>query len=185
MRFTVAWSEVLSQNVVLRFVILCLSLSVIGLSVLAAKLVLREPLIIERACLSTALEKTSPDHTEDEISNFVKEALPQRFDTDAFPHDGFLSNEESQFREQEQKTMKEKEMRQRILINKVEKISGAEVIVNCDRILSVGAVRSALSFPLRLILSSVSRTRGNPYGLRLQQVKPFEKTETGEKKNEK
>ncbi len=78
-----------------------------------------------------------------------------------------------------------KEMKQRILVNRIEKISGADVIIDADRILSIGPVRSALPFPLRLTLSSATRSRGNPYGLRLMQVKPLDKSQGDEKKNEK
>ena len=185
MRFTVAWSTVLSQNIVLRFTILCLSISLIGLLVCLTKLAVRDPIVIERACFSQALDKASTDRTENEISTFIKEALAQRFDTGSSLRDGFLSQEEVQFREQEQKSFKEKEMKQRILVNRIEKISGADVIIDADRLLSIGPVRSALPFPLRLTLSSATRSRGNPYGLRLMQVKPLDKPQEGEKKNEK
>lgn len=185
MRFTEAWSKVLSQNVVLRFVILCLSVTVIGLLVVLTKVSLRDPIVIERACASQTLEPVSTDRTRAEISAFIRESLAQRFDTNSVPLDGFLSQEEMQFREQEQRGLKEKEMKQRILINQVEKISGAEITVDADRILSIGPVRSALPFSLKLTVSSIVRSRGNPYGLKLVQVKPLEKAQDGERKNEK
>lgn len=181
MRFTVAWSKVLSQNIALRFTILCLSATVIGLLVVLTKLSLRDPIVIERACFSQTLDPASTDRTQAEISTFIKEALAQRFDTNAVLQDGFVSMEEAQFREQEQRGLKEKEMKQRVLVNQVEKISGADVMIDADRIISVGPVRSALPFALRLTISSIPRSRGNPYGLKLIQVKPRE----GEKKNEK
>lgn len=181
MRFTVAWSKVLSQNIALRFTILCLSATVIGLLVVLTKLSLRDPIVIERACFSQTLDPASTDRTQAEISTFIKEALAQRFDTNAVLQDGFVSMEEAQFREQEQRSLKEKEMKQRVLVNQVEKISGADVMIDADRIISVGPVRSALPFALRLTISSIPRSRGNPYGLKLIQVKPRE----GEKKNEK
>jgi len=185
MKFTVAWSKVLSQNVALRFTILCLSVSVIGLLVVLAKLSLRDPIVIERACFSQTLEPASTDRTQAEISAFIKEALVQRFDTNAVLQEGFVSAEEAQFREQEQRGLKDKEMKQRVLVNQIDKISGADIIVDADRIISVGPVRSALPFALRLTVSSISRSRGNPYGLRLIQVKALEKPQEGEKKNEK
>src|SRR4051812_14619569 len=105
MRFNVAWSDVLSQNVTLRFVIFCLSATVIGLLAITTKVALREPILIERACFSRALDRASTDRTEMEISAFVKDALAQRFDTDTTPQDGFLSAEETAFREEEQKAL--------------------------------------------------------------------------------
>lgn len=185
MRFTEAWSKVLSQNVALRFTILCLSVSVIGLLVVLTKLSLRDPIVIERACISQALDPASTDRTQAEISAFIKEALAQRFDTTSALQDGFLSVEEAQFREQEQQGLKEKEMKQRVLVNQVEKVSGADITVDADRLISVGPVRSALPFALRLTVSSIPRSRGNPYGLKLIQVKPMEKLQDGERKNEK
>lgn len=182
MRFTVAWSKALSQNVALRFSILCLSVTVIGLLVIITKLTVREPIIIERACFSQAIDKAGTERTESEISAFIKEALSQRFDSDSSPQGDLLSVAEVQFREQEQRAFKEKEMKQRVFVNHIEKISGGDINVDADRLFTVGPVRSALPFPLRLSISSVTRSRGNPYGLRIITVKPIDKSQEVDRK---
>lgn len=181
MKFNVAWSETLSQNVILRITILCLSGALVALLVALAKVSLKEPVIIERACFSSALEKASGERTETEISSFLKEALARRFDTEVGGDTLLLSEEEIGFRNQEQRDLKEKGIHQRIIFNRVQKIDGTQVAVDCDRLISVGPVRSAFAFPLSVTIGSIQRSEANPYGLRLIRVKPLD----SEKKNEK
>lgn len=181
MKFNVAWSETLTQNVVLRITILCLSATVVALLVALVKLSLKEPVLIERACFTSALEKASGERTAAEIGSFLKEALSRRFDTDVAGEALVLSAEEAGYREQEQKDLKEKGIHQRLIFNGVQKIDGTQATVDCDRLISVGQVRSAFAFPLSVTIGSVTRSGLNPYGLRLIRVKPLE----SEKKNEK
>lgn len=187
MRFTVAWSEVVTQNTVLRIAILSMSVSLIGLLVALTKIATREPLVIERACFSSVAAIGSAERSESEVLSFLREAIASRFDSDAVPQDGFISMDERQFREQEQRGFREKEIKQRVLVNRIDTIKGgpgkdalpeftAEFTVDADRILTIGTVRSALPFPLRVTISSVTRSRGNPYGLRLIQVKSQEQS---------
>jgi hypothetical protein len=174
MKFNIAWSQVISQNLILRLALFSESIVIIGLLVATIKASLKEPLIIERGCFSQAVEKSNPDRGELEIKTFLKEALHQRFDSDGAVQDGFLSKEESNFREEEQKELLSKEIKQRLILNQVIKINGNEVTVDSDRLISVGTVRSAFPFPLILIISTVNRSQGNPYGLKLMQVKPLQ-----------
>lgn len=180
MKFNVAWSETLTQNVVLRIVILCLSATTIALLVALVNLSLKEPLLIERACFTSVTQKAAGERTEAEIGSFLKEALSRRFDTNAMGETLVLSGEEASFRDQEQKDLKEKGILQRVILNKVQKIDGTQVTVDCDRLVSVGPVRSAFAFPLHVTIGSVTRSEANPYGLRLIRVKAGE----SEKKSE-
>lgn len=180
MKFTVAWSEVLTQNIALRVTVLALSGCLVALLVVLVKVSLKDPLIIERGCYTATLEKASSERTEKEITAFLMEALKARFDTDV-GETLALSEEEARFREQEQKDFKEKGIHQRLIFNGVKKIEGTEISVDADRLISVGPVRSAFAFPLLVTIGSVKRTDVNPYGLRLMQVKPIQ----DEKKNEK
>lgn len=180
MKFTLAWAEVLTQNIALRVAVLALSGCLIAVLVVLVKVSLKEPLIIERACHTSTLESSSPERTEKEIAAFIVQALKARFDTGA-DDSVILSEEEARYREQEQKDLNGKGIHQRIVFNSVKEIAGTQVTVDADRLISVGPVRSAFSFPLLVTIGSVKRTENNPYGLRLIQVKPLQEGKKDEK----
>lgn len=180
MRFITAWADVNAENVVLKSVVGLLSICCLVFAVTAAKLALKTPLIVERACYSKVLTAASSERTTAEIEAFVREAIMQRFDSNAVVIAGFLSAEEEGFRKQEQETLKSRSIVQCIIFNSA-KIEGNQVEVNADRLLSVGEVRSAFSFPLTLVLSTEDRTEANPYGLRLLRTSTIE-SKKGEKR---
>ncbi|MGK5085734.1 hypothetical protein WDW37_20790 [Bdellovibrionota bacterium FG-1] len=168
MRFTVAWAHVISENLALKIALGCLSLVLVGLSITVVSLSTRKPLLIERACFSRAIAIASGERSPSEIEVFVREAVAMRFDSMAQVKPGFLSADEERYRGQEQLDLKKHDLSERILVNAVE-IHGEKITVDSDRLFSVGAVRSALPFPLTLTLGSVGRSEGNPYGLILLQ----------------
>jgi hypothetical protein len=169
MRFTVAWANVISENLALKFVAASLVVVIFSLSIVVVRLAGRKPLIVERACHSRALSIADVDRTPAEIEAFVREALLVRFDTNAQVKPGYLSLEEEKFRTQEQLELKKREIVQRIIVNSVV-VNGQTVSVNSDRLFAVGAVRSVLPFPLVLNIGTVTRSETNPYGLTLLQV---------------
>jgi hypothetical protein len=170
MRFTTAWAETIAQNATYKIVALCLSTCCLVLAIMTVKLAMKEPLIIERACYSRVLSPVSDDRSQTEVEAFVKEALRQRFDSDAAVVPGFLSQEEEGARRQEQENFRARSISQKVILHAPPKIEGDHVSVETDRLLSVAEVRSAFVFPLNLTLMPVERTEANPYGLRLEQV---------------
>jgi hypothetical protein len=72
-------------------------------------------------------------------------------------------------------------MRQRVLVNAVTK-NGDSLIVDADRIISVGSIRSAFPFPLIANISIVTRSQSNPYGLVLVRALPQNLGGTNDKK---
>jgi hypothetical protein len=168
-KFTTAWAEVLTQNSILKFVTAILAFCLLAMSICSIKLALRDALIIERACYSRSLTVASTQRTEGEVEAFVREALGQRFDTDAVLVPGMMSTEEENFRKQEQEGLKSSRMTQRIIVNKVTSDKDG-VTVDADRLIAVGSVRSAFVFPLSLALSSTTRNDSDPYGLVLVRV---------------
>jgi hypothetical protein len=173
MKFTTAWADVAAKNVTLKIAVILLSLSTMILGVASAKLSLRDPLIIERSCFSKALSVASNQHTSQEIEAFVREALAQRFNsesTEVF----LLSSDEQTNRTQEEKEMNTRGMKQRLIVNSV-KADGNTVQVDADRLISVGQIRSALPFPLTVIITTASRSQSNPYGLLALKVSPLKK----------
>jgi hypothetical protein len=169
MKFTEAWADVASKNTALKFVILILALCCIAFAVTTTRLALKEPLVIERACVSKAAIKGSPDRSASEVETFVNEAITRRFNSDAVTSDGYLSPEEDAGRKKDQQTLAAQGMRQKILVNSV-KIDGNQISIDSDRVISVGSVRSALSFPLTATIATVPRSESNPYGLMLVNV---------------
>ena len=119
MKFTVAWAKIVSENHALKFVILCLSLTTATFGFASLKLALRDPLVIERSCLTKAATIQDGKRTQTEVEGFLGQALSQRFDTDANVHDGILSDEEAALREKEQKELAARKLSQRIVLNKV------------------------------------------------------------------
>lgn len=172
MRFNVAWSETLDQNTVLRFTVLILAVCLLGLLVALTKIILKEPIVIERACYSNSIAIAPTKHTEQEIKAFIKEAISQRFDSHVEQND-YLSLEQRLLRETERKELTEKNIEQRVIVN-VKKIEGSQITVDADRLIAVGAVRSVLKFPLVVTIATVSRSNGNPYGLLVTEVKNVE-----------
>jgi hypothetical protein len=169
MRFTVAWANVISENLALKSALACLTLVLIALSFVVLKLSVRKPLVVERACYSRVLATVDSERTPAEIETFVREALATRFDTNIQTKPGFLSQDEEMFRVQEQQDLKKRDISQRILVNSVT-TSGEKVAVDSDRLFTVGTVRSALPFPLVLTLGTIARSEWNPYGLTIIQV---------------
>ena len=169
MRFTTAWSTTAVQNTILRFVILTLGLLVLTFGLGLVKVSERDPLIIERACFNHALKSTSNDRTNDEIEEFVKLALEQRFNSDGIVLSDYLSTEEQGFREQEQKELATRQITQKIVVHHV-KPEGAQASVDADRLVSVSQIRSAFAFPLKITLGSIRRSESNPYGLQIIKI---------------
>ena len=69
----------------------------------------------------------------------------------------------------EQDELSKKGVVQRVFVNNI-KIDASNAVIDADRVLSVGKVRSALVFPLKVVIGSTSRTESNPYGLILRKV---------------
>lgn len=169
MRYTTAWSNVLSQNLTLRFAVLILGLTTTALAYSAARMSFRPPLIIERGCFSKTVNSGSTEVAPDEMEAFVREAIKQRFDSQAKLFGDFLSNEEMGFRVQEQREFTTRSIGQKVLVNSL-RVEGNKVFVESDRLISIGTIRSAFPFNVQLTLSSQSRTYDNPYGLTVLKV---------------
>ncbi|MBI4403625.1 MAG: hypothetical protein HY537_05665 [Deltaproteobacteria bacterium] len=181
MKFTSAFANVLSQNMTLRAAVALLSLCSLFFCISTIRLAVRDPIVIERTCYSKALEPVDPKHTSTEIEAFIRGSVPSRFDSNSNAAQ-FLSTDELMFRNKEQDELLKKEMTQKVVVNSI-KLDGARFIVDTDRIISIGKVRTALAFPLIVELSSTTRSEINPYGLVLKRVSQF--SEEGNKNEKK
>ena len=164
MRFTEFWAELLSQNNALKWGLVSVSILSITLATGLISMATKEPLIIERGCFDKALNPVSAKQTDEEVERFVRVALAKRFDTDAQDAQVFLAADEYATRQKEVEDFSKKGMSQRVIVNTV-KVGEKSVVVDADRIISIGKIRSALPLPLILKLKTTDRSNGNPYGL--------------------
>lgn len=176
MRFSTAWAKVAAQNVTLKIATLVLSVTSVVQLLVIGSLASRDLPVVERGCYSRASQAKITDPTKDEIKSFLLEALPMRFDSDAYVKDGFLSIEESVARDKEQTTLKQRQITQRVVVSDV-KVDGKNIVATADRLFSVGAIKSALAFNLNVTIQQTNRTEANPYGLVLRAVSQIEAKE--------
>lgn len=180
MKFSVAWASIATQNVLLKWGVVSLALTTLCLTFSSVKLALRDPLIIERTCYSSIQSLGQAKHTKTEITSFLREAISLRFDSDQISNSVFLSKAAKSLRVQEQKELKRRSLRQKIIVNSIE-IKDEQILIDADRLISVNDVRSAFKFPLKVEIRKTTRSKENPYGLVLNQVELIKSKE--DKKN--
>jgi hypothetical protein len=178
MKFTAAWANLAKENRILKISALTTSLGCVGLAIAVVTLIMKPPLVIERECASVVAKLAPSDqHSDVEIRNFLALALSERFDTEDVREFILLSEPEKLRRQKEQDELKLRGLIQKIVprlsavqIATGKDSNGLSFIVNADRILAVGTIRSAFLFPLKVQLISVDRTSSNPAGLLIQSV---------------
>jgi hypothetical protein len=174
MKFTVAWSKVVNENATLKGAILSLSCISVFFGFASLKLALKEPIVVERGCYSKVLSKADSKRSNLEIEAFLKEALSQRFDSNVQPRDGYVSDDELGLRTKEQKEFQSRKILQKVILNTID-VEGSSAVVDLDRVISVGDIRSAFKFPIKVSFESIARSEGNPYGLVVSEIKVLEK----------
>lgn len=176
MRFSQAWSHIATQNNVLRIATLFVCATSFIAILLLIKLAMKEPLIIERSCFNSALESKNINQTPQETENFIREALNQRLNSDALLNSDYFSLDELRSRENELLEFKKRDIKQKIFVNSIQSKNG-NYIVDIDRLLVAGTIRSAFQVSLLVSISQTPRSNSNPYGLvviKIQQNKPEE-----------
>jgi hypothetical protein len=181
MRFTKAWADVASENLVLKFVIVGLIGATVSLAFALTTYALKEPLLIERSKITKILRPVSAEHTETDITGFLKMTLSQRFHQSEEINENYFAKGEVLNKAKELKEMDSKGVDQKILVNHIE-ISEGVAEVDADRILMLGNIKSIMPFPLTVKIASVDRSKLNPYGLKTVEVTRVKKKED---KNEK
>lgn len=169
MKFSHAWATTAKENLSLKIACVLLSISTTAFCLLSLKLSLKQPMIIERGDESEVAKVVNSEHTQKEIKAFLKKALEHRFNTKQKPSVLFLSFEEMMARDKEQTELADKKIKQNIIIEEIN-FNDKQILVNADRVFSVGEVRSAFTFPLTVEIESTDRSIDNPYGLLLQKV---------------
>lgn len=173
MKFHAAWDSLEKENRNLKILTIALCTLAIFLTVAVTSTATKEPVIVERGCYSK-MAKTAEDAkpTEEEITAFVEKALGARFNTRPDNLE-YLAFKQRGFRDKEQIELSKQNMAQKVIVSDV-KITKEVILVNADRFISIGKIRSVLRFPLKVIIESTDRTDSNPYGLLLSDVNPIE-----------
>lgn len=172
MRFPAAWSEIASENSTLKIVIIALSVGVVSLATVTARLALKEPVVIERGGVVRVAERGTDKVSELEIKMFLKEVIPQRFNTVDLPKTAYFDPSQLKARKIEQDELKKKNMRQTLLISSIE-IKGDVINIEADRLIAVEKIRSAFIVSFDVAVAQTQRSAENPYGLVLVKALPI------------
>ncbi len=175
MKFTEVWASTLYANSILKISTAVLGLVVLILTFALIRLGLKDPIIVERACFSSVASPVKTPHTQAEIESLAKLALEHRFNSDTVDNASFISSSELLNRNKEQEELKSKNITQKILVNSL-KVEGTKVVVEADRFLASGKIKSVIPLPLQVELIENNRTQSNPYGLLLVKVNPIKET---------
>jgi hypothetical protein len=176
MRFTEAWAGVAQENVVLKFTVAGLVLTNVVTAFVLTTFALKQPLVIERGGSTKSVKLSDSTATKEEIENFIRQALSQRFDSDAPIDENLFVAGEVKNRLAETKEIGSRNIKQRVIVNAVNVSSGA-IAVDADRIIIAGEVKTILPFPLRVMIAAVDRSVANPYGLKVAEITKVEKKE--------
>ena len=177
MKFSSGIDALSQENKFLRF----LSMGFLGLiAVLIGVVVVlfdKVPLIVERSSHGLEIIKTVPaTQSEDDLKEAIKLMVHSRFNSEAISPEVFLNQKQLILRDTEEKELKARNMIQTVIVRTVN-INKDEALVDLDRIISVGELRSALRARIRIAFEPVSANELNPYGLLLSVAEPIEPKE--------
>ncbi len=168
MKFNIAWDSLEKENRNLKILVIALLLLSISMSVAVMATSAQAPLVIERGCATKVLTPENAHATDEEMKAFAIEALRARFNSKGGNLE-FLSFKQRGYRASEQDELGKQKMTQVVIVNDAT-VEKDGLIVDSDRLISVGEIRSTFRFPLKLKLEVTSRTESNPYGLILIEV---------------
>jgi hypothetical protein len=125
----------------------------------------KAPLIIERGCDSRIATIESSSQTAVEIDSFLNFAIPVRFHSNPKLDPALVLTQDLLVaRLKEQQELKAKSINQRVIVRSIRSEHG-RYLVEADRLIAVGAVRTAVPLNLAVDFSSKIRSVSNPYGL--------------------
>jgi hypothetical protein len=178
MRFSHNIAKEIFDRSALKLAVLCLSLVSLTFGIFLALDVSKEPVIIERACETNLLSSASSSQSKEEVLAFVKVAVALRFDTQVSRDPSvFMVQDLVVSRSKEQDELKKNNIDQRVFVRSA-RLDGDHFVIESDRLIAVGKVRSAIPTTLIAKISSKSRSMTNPYGLVLTNI---DQLKTGEK----
>ncbi len=135
------------------------------------------PIMVERS--SHGLEIVRPTEfarSEVDLKTATALMMKARFATDTMAPELFLNQKQLLLRDTEQKDLKSRGMSQSIIVKNVT-IEKDMALVDLDRLISVGDVRSALKAKVKVRFEEVSPNELNPYGILLSLSDPIKDKE--------
>jgi hypothetical protein len=137
----------------------------------------KTPLIVERSSRGLEVVRASEfSRNPDDLKLALQIMLKARFDSETVSPELFLNPRQVVLRETEQKDMKARGMNQRVVVKRII-FEKEQAIVDFDRVIAVGDLRSALKTKVRVSFEEVSPNELNPYGLLLSMADPIINTE--------
>ncbi len=170
MKFSLSVDALSKENSFLKMVTRILLGALFLLIIQLFYLYNRDPILIESKV--TGLQIVKPTNfvvSEENIKYAVRLMLEARFNSSTSNSDLYLSEKQNGLRKTEQDELKNKSMSQTIIVRDI-KISRDEAIVEIDRVISVGDLRSAFRAKLKLLFETTEPNELNPYGIVLSLV---------------
>jgi len=133
----------------------------------------KTPLIVERSSRGLEVVRAVDfSRNPEDLKIALQIMLKARFDTEAVSPELFLNARQVVLRETEQKDMKARGMSQRVVVKRVT-FEKDQALVDFDRVIAVGELRSALKTKVRVSFEEISPNELNPYGLLLSLADPI------------
>jgi hypothetical protein len=165
------------ENQFLRTVTKLLIIVTVALLGIVFNLYDRNPIVVERTPHGLEIVRSTDfARTEVDLKQAISLMIKARFSSDSVAPEIFLNPRQLLLRDTEQKDMKARGLTQSIVVRNVS-IEKDQAVVDLDRVISIGEVRSALKAKVRVSFEEVSPNELNPYGLLLSLADPIEQKE--------
>lgn len=177
MKFSSSIDSLQNENRFLRF--LSKALLVIVTVQVGLILVLYDklPILVERSSRGMEIVRPMPlTRNEADMRIAINLMIKARFDSEAKAPELFLSSKQMVLRDTEQKEIKGRSMSQSVVVRHI-KITKDDAVVDFDRVISVGEIRSALKTQVKVTFEEQTPNELNPYGLVLSLADPTDRKE--------
>lgn len=177
MRFSSAVDSLTKENQFLKLSVKSLTFTCLLLALTVIFLHDRSPVVVERSTRGLEIVKMSElILDEQDLELAIRLMIKARFDSESLNSELFLSHRQMELKNLEQKEMKSRGLTQNIVFRKAQ-VSKEEALVEFDRVLSIGEIRSALKTTVKVAFEETEPNELNPYGLKLALAVPVEKKE--------
>jgi hypothetical protein len=178
MKLSTAFDGMARENYFLKLVVKCLLVVTVALLGIVYNLYDRIPLIVERGSRGLEIVNATEFSRKDpDLKRAITLMLHARLDSGAVSPELFLNQKQLALRDAEQKDIKARGMSQDAFVRGIT-FERDQAIVDIDRLIAIGEVRSALRARIKVTFEETSPNELNPYGLLLSLADPVETKET-------
>jgi hypothetical protein len=137
----------------------------------------KRPLIVERSSRGLEIVRAVDfTRTTEDLNEAISLMLKARFNSYSVSPEIFINQKQMVLRDTEQKDMKSRGMNQSVVVKSIT-FEKDQAVVDLDRVIAVGEIRSALRAKIRVAFEEVSPNELNPYGLLLSLADPIQNQE--------